>query len=149
VSNFAKTEPGARDLELFSILGTEYSNISSSLTGYYAPYFKNIGTDVSLNNQINQLFQNDQTQLSQLNNTINTDESEANTAYADSVSWANIGNESENTYNYNIYLQDYNAATSAINQYNDLVEQYNTLVTEITGGEQINQDAPAQSQAAQ
>ncbi len=43
VANFAKTEPGARDLELFSLLGTGYSNITQDLANYYQPYFSNIG----------------------------------------------------------------------------------------------------------
>lgn len=145
VGNFAKTEPGARDNELFSILGTEYSDLSSDLAAYYSPYFSNIGTDVSLNNQINQLFQNDQSQLTQLQNTINTDNSDANTAYKDSVGWANEGNEYEDNYNYNIYSQDIDNANSTIDQYNQLLTQYEVLVDQFNG-QPFSQDTPTQTQ---
>jgi hypothetical protein len=150
VTMFAKTEPGDRDNELFSILGTEYSNISPTLLGYYTPYFTDeLNAVVSDNQQIDGLFQNDQTQLNQLNTTITQDENNANTAYNDSVSWANDGNQYEDDYNYNIYTQDYNAASTAIDQYNQLLSSYNTLVTAITGGQPINQLQTPQQQNSQ
>jgi hypothetical protein len=162
VANFAKTEPGARDLELFSLLGTGYTNLSDGLTGYYQPYFSNIGKSVAANNEAYQLFQNDVSELTQLNSTLNTDQntinsvlSEANTAYADSVSWANAGNAYEDNRNYNIYSQDYSTYSQDIDDYNNTVDQYNQtlqdydkLVTEYNG-QQFNQANTIQSQQQQ
>jgi hypothetical protein len=133
VSNFTKIEPNYVDGELFSLLGTYYSGLSPDLAVYYSQYFNNIGIDISDNNSINQLFQNDENQLSQLQTTINNDTNLANTAYYDSTTWADVGNEYENNYNYNIYVEDFNDANDAINQYNQLLDQYNILVNEFNG----------------
>jgi hypothetical protein len=162
VANFAKTEPGARDLELFSLLGTGYSNLTNGLANYYQPYFNNIGDSISANNQVTQLFQNDLSQLTQLTTTLNTDNndinstySDANTAYNDSVSWANVGNAYEDNYNYNIYSQDYNIYSQDITDYNDTVSQYNQILQSYNdlvsqyNGQQFNQASPAQSQQQQ
>lgn len=165
VANFAKTEPGDRDLELFSLLGTGYSNLSNNLANYYVPYFNNIAETVYANNAVTQLFQNDVTQLNQLNTTINSDDNNtnneyatANVAYNDSVSWANEGNQYEDTYNYNIYTQDYNTYSqdinqenSDINQYNQVLQSYNTLVTQYNGTQPVSQiqTVRAQSQSSQ
>jgi hypothetical protein len=146
IANFAKTEPSARDLELFSILGTEYSGISDDLAAYYTPYISNISTDVSLNNQVNQLFQSDETQLNSLNSTINTLDSQANTAYKDSVSWADVGNQYQDDRNYNIYQQDFNTENTDIDQYNTLLDQYNVLVDEYNG-QQFTPDSQPQAQS--
>ena len=163
VALFAKTEPGARDDELFSMLGTsDYDSLSTSLQSYYTPYLNNPDIVVGDNNQVNALFQNDQTQLKQLNDTLNTDNitinnilDEANTAYADSVSWANAGNAYEDNYNYNIYSQDYNIYSQDVDDYNNTVDQYNQtlqdyekLVTEYNG-QQFNEASPIQSQQQQ
>lgn len=162
VANFAKTEPGARDLELFSLLGTGYSNITQDLTNYYQPYFSNIGDSISANNQVTQLFQNDLSELTQLTNTLNTENNdinsvynEATTAYNDSVSWANVGNSYEDNYNYNIYSQDYKAYSQDINdynstasQYNQVLQGYNDLVLQYNG-QQFNEASPVQAQQQQ
>ena len=143
IANFAKTEPGAKDLELFSILGTEYGGISSDLAAYYAPYITDLSIDVSFNNQINQLFQNETSQLTQLQDTINKTDADANTAYSNSVSWANAGDQYEDDYNYNIYKQDIALENSYIEQYNQLLGQYNVLVDEYNG-QQFNPDNQVQ-----
>ena len=162
VANFAKTEPGARDLELFSLLGTGYSNLTQDLANYYQPYFSNIGDSIAANNQVTQLFQSDVSQLTQLNGTLSTDNNdintvynEATTAYNDSVSWANVGNAYENNYNYNIYQQDYNIYSqditdynNTVSQYNQLLQSYDQLVTEYNG-QQFDQANTIQSQQQQ
>lgn len=150
VTTFAQTEPGARDLELYSILCTEYGDISVSLSSYCSPYFSDSMSSVLADNQyIDSLFQNYQNQLNQINSTITQDENNAKTAYADSVSWAEDGDQYEDNYNYNIYTNDYNSANSAIQQYNSTVGAYNTLVTAITGGQPINQQGSVQQQSNQ
>ncbi len=159
VANFAKTEPGARDLELFSLLGTGYSNLTKNLANYYKPYFNNIQDTITANNQVNQLFQNDLSQLTQLSNTLSTDNNninsiynDANTAYNNSVSWANAGNSYENSYNYNIYSQDYNIYSQDITDYNNTVDQYNQILQSYKdivvqfNGQQFNQQNTIQSQ---
>lgn len=143
VDNFAKTEPGARDLELFSILGTEYGDISTDLANYYSPYITDLNTDVFLNDKVNQLFKDDESQLTSLQNEINQMKANADTAYNDSVSWANAGNQYEDNYNYNIYSQDIDSANSYINQYNTLLSQYDLLVSEYNG-QQFNSATPIQ-----
>jgi hypothetical protein len=162
VANFAKTEPGAKDLELFSLIGTGYSNISDDLANYYQPYFSNIGDSISANNQVTQLFQSDLSQLTQLNSTLNTDNNDINStysnatsAYNDSVSWANAGNAYEDNYNYNIYSQDYNIYTqditdynNTVSQYNQVLQDYNNLISEYNG-QQFNQASPLQTQQQQ
>jgi hypothetical protein len=145
VANFAKTEPGARDLELFSILGTGYSNISSDLAAYYAPYLTNLSTVVSLNDQVSQLFQNDVAQLKQLEDSINKADANANTAYRNSASWARAGNQYEDDYNYNIYKHDIELENSYVDQYNTLLDQYKVLVDEYNG-QQFSPENQVQAQ---
>ncbi len=138
VVNFAKTEPGYRDLELFSLLGTEFSKLSPNLEQFYAPYFINRQLTVDNYNQVISTFQNEQTQLKQIRSTITSDDSLANVAYADSLAWASAGNAYEDTYNYNIYKNYIAQENTAINQYNLLSNEYNTLVTEFNGSQPIS-----------
>jgi hypothetical protein len=138
VINFAKTEPNYRDLELFSLLGTEYSNLSKNLTNFYAPYFNDRLLTVDNYNNITSIFKNEQNQLSQIQTTITNDNNEANKAYADSLAWAKIGNSYEDAYNYNIYKNYIAQENSAINRYNQLNIEYNTLVTEYNGNQPVN-----------
>ena len=149
VALFAKTEPGSRDNELFSLLGTECNNLPASLSKFYSPYFTDLQVNVSYNQQTNDLFQNDENQLSQLQNTINQYNDNASIAYENSVGWADIGNQSENSYYYNVYTQDIDNANNAVDQYNSLVEQINLLITAITGGQPVENIQNIQSQSAQ
>jgi len=149
VNEFAKTEPGARDDELFSLLATlKYDELDQQLQSYLQPYFDNPQNATDDNNQIASLFQQDENQLTQLNSTIEADNKQANTAYYDSVSWANAGNQYEDNYNYNIYVQDLNSENAAIDQYNSLLDSYNTLINEYNG-KSFNPIQNQQSQSAQ
>ena len=148
VVNFANTEPGYRDLELFSLLGTEFNNVTPSLENFYTPYFANRQLTVDSYNRVTAIFQNDQTQLQQLRTTIASDDSLANKAYADSLAWAQQGNVYEDTYNYNIYKNYINQENAAINQYNQLSNAYNTLVTEYNGSQPINSLQNIQTQSS-
>jgi hypothetical protein len=164
VANFAKTEPQARDDELFSLLGTEYPGISSDLLSYYSPYFgDSLETVSTLNSQIFTAYNNDQSQLTQLQTTITNDDntanqalSDANTAYYDSTTWADVGNQAEDTRNYDIYVQDFNIykndiadENDTIDQYNALIDKTNTLITEYTGTQPVNQAQGVQAQQSQ
>lgn len=147
VANFAKTEPDARDLELFSLLGTGYANLTGDLAAYYTPYFDDINKTVSANNQVLQLFQSNQAQLAQLKDSIARYDALANSAYASSVRWANAGSESWDTYYYNLYKQYIAQENTSIDQYNALIVSYNTLVTEYNGSQPVKQINPAATQS--
>jgi hypothetical protein len=163
VANFNKTEPDDIDLELFSLLGTGYSSLTSDLNNYYSPYFSDISNTVAANNQVYQLFQSDVSQLNSLNNSYNQYQSlaskansNANSAYQYSVDAANNGNAYYDNYNYNIYKQDiaaYNSDVDNINstadQYNSLLNDYNNLVTEFNGTQPVAQLQTDQSQNPQ
>ena len=76
---YARTEPGARDNELHSIIGTEIDNISSELEAHYAQYFDNRDKVVTLHDSYNNQFvalEQDSTslrsQLERLSEEINT-----------------------------------------------------------------------------
>lgn len=53
---YARTEPGERDNELHSIIGTEVANISPELEQHYAKYFNNRQQVVQLFNSYNSVF---------------------------------------------------------------------------------------------
>jgi hypothetical protein len=146
VGVFAKTEPGARDNELFSLLGTECDNLPSDLLSYYSPYFANIYDDVADNQQVSDLLQNDLTQINQLNTTINQLNSKIATDLYDTESWDGI-NESEFNYDYNIYSQNIDTANNDIDQYNQLVNQYNSVNIALNGGQPVSQIQNVQSQS--
>lgn len=145
VANFAKTEPGARDLELFSLLATGYSHISSDLAVYYAPYFDNIGATLAANNQVFQLFKTDQEQLNQLQAQIKRYDSLANAAYGTSVRWAHAGDQSKDDFYYISYKQYIAQENMAVGQYNQLLQVYNALATEYNGIQPVQRIQPTQA----
>lgn len=53
---YARTEPGERDNELHSIIGTEISDISASLEAHYAQYFADRGKVIALHGSYNDQF---------------------------------------------------------------------------------------------
>lgn len=53
---YARNEPGERDNELHSIIGTEVASISSELERHYAKYFKNRQNIISLFKSYNSVF---------------------------------------------------------------------------------------------
>ena len=144
VKAFAKTEPGARDEELFSIFGVNYSDISTDLYNYYMPYFADRNLTTAADNQVDELFRSYSSQLKQLKATIKHDHDLANTAYYDSLSWANVGNQYETNYNYNIYRNDINLENEAVNQFNQILDNYNTLVEQYNGTQPISPISNAQ-----
>lgn len=137
VVNFASTEPGYRDLELFSLLGTQYVSLSPALEAYYAPYFSNRTLTVENYTRVTTLFQNEQSQLTKLQAAVATEASAANQAYADSVAWAKAGNAAEDSYDYTIYKNYVAEENANINQYNLLSKAYNALVTEYDGTQPV------------
>lgn len=75
---YAKTEPGQRDNELHSVIGTEVGSLSPALEQYYSRYFQDRSKVVSLHDNYASVFANLQqqsdslsSQLTSLGNTIN------------------------------------------------------------------------------
>jgi hypothetical protein len=146
VANFAKTEPGARDLELFSLLGTGYAAISPALVRYYAPYFTNLGATVTASTQVKQLFRQNENQLAQLRAQVSSDDTLARNAYTASVMRAHAGDQAGDEYYYNSYQEYLDQENTAIAQYNVLLVSYNALVTEYNGTQPVRQINPALTQ---
>ena len=147
IANFANTEPGARDLELFSLLGTGYNDLTNGLAQFYTPYFDNLSADVAANNHVKQLFQDDEDQLSQMDAEIKQYNGFANNAYATSVRWADAGDQYLDDYYYKQYRQYLDQENSLIDQYNGLLDSYNALVTEYNGTQPVQRINPAQTQS--
>ena len=121
------TEPGQRDNELHSLLGTEFAPLSSELENHYSQYFSNRAEIVKDAQDFNNVF-------AQLQASLNVLESQIiqmrNKMRADLAR----GN-----------LRAYNALVSQFNhlvkQYNQTVNQYNSISRELVG-----QENPATSQ---
>lgn len=96
---YAQTEPGERDNELHSIIGTEIGSLTPQLEDYYKKYFTDRSKVVALNDKYSSVFTQLQTegnalsgQLTQLGNTIQTQTQVYNTT----VSQLNIDIQSFN-----------------------------------------------------
>ena len=140
---YAKTEPGAKYDELYSVLGTEVMNLSPTLERHYELYFKDRQAIVktyqgyeSEFSQRQQMIASYDLQLSSLKNQINANQSQLaswqSSLSLQSKQMKNLLN-SGDYYGYNAMLPGYN---SQVNQYNQLlnqtkaqIAQYNTLVS--------------------
>lgn len=69
---YAKTEPGERDNELHSVIGTEISNISPELEAYYKKYFVDRQKVVAMHTSYEAEFTQLQTRADQLTQQLNT-----------------------------------------------------------------------------
>ncbi len=151
---YARTEPGERDNELHSIIGTEVASISPELEAHYKKYFNNRSQIVAFHDKYDQAFNTlaDQagqlsTQLDQLNNQIkaissqyNTDVTQLNADIAAFNRRANSGaftTEAQFEAERQVLLARVSAISgersrvnSLINQYNELREQYNSVATQ-------------------
>jgi uncharacterized coiled-coil DUF342 family protein len=63
---YARTEPGERDNELHSIIGTEVRNISSELAAHYQKYFADRSKVLDLHDKYASVFQKIDTQAKQI-----------------------------------------------------------------------------------
>lgn len=84
---YARTEPGERDNELHSVIGTEVGTISNELEAHYAKYFTDRGKVVALHDKYAAVFSDLQTkgeqlssQLTSLGNTIESESANYNKA---------------------------------------------------------------------
>lgn len=148
---YARTEPGERDNELHSIIGTEVGTISPQLEKYYAQYFTNRQAVVSLHNAYNSIFTELSakkaslaSQLSALASSINTETSQYNTDVAQLNSDIQAFNQKANSNGFSSQAQFNNeraallnridtlnakrdAINGDINHYQDLYKQYETI----------------------
>lgn len=118
---YAKTEPGARDDELYSVLGTEYGPLPRDLEDHYARYFTHRAKLVAYNQQFNRTFNDLHTQIVQLDASIQATKARMQGYLADGE------------------VSRYNDLVPGVNQqittYNKQVEQYNQYSHEVLGTE--------------
>lgn len=133
LSEYAKLEPGARDNELHSILGTEYGQLQPALTAYYGQYFTDRSNVVAANTAVDSLFKNDKNQIVSAENSINQNETAAKSLYSQSVAAGRSGNAGADDYYYNQYNAKIDTINRQIDHYNQLITQYNTFASEYDG----------------
>jgi hypothetical protein len=122
LQDYASFEPGARDNELHSILGTEYANLSADLEHYYSQYFQNRAQVVADNQEFNQVFSGLEDEISSLESKISSQES---------IAQARLQN--GNVAGYNAMVGPIN---ELINQYNADITRYNELAASLKGQQQ-------------
>jgi hypothetical protein len=154
IAFYARTEPGERDNELHSVIGTEITNIAPELESYYGQYFSNRQDVVKLYVKYNGVFQDLANQASTLSNqltvlakTIMDDSSQYNidvkTLTKDIASFnkrASIGDfTSQSQFNteratLSVRLAKLNAKSVSINKnidkYNAMLNEYNAIATQ-------------------
>lgn len=112
LADYAKTEPGERDNELHSILGTEYANLPAPLEDYYRAYFANRQVIVQAHSSYQAVFAGQK---------------------------AHIDGELAQIRSLKAQLENLNAQMDAlraggrISQYNALVPRQNALVRQVNG----------------
>lgn len=124
---YSQTEPGQRDNELHSILGTEYAPLSTGLEQYYSQYFTNRSQVVSDSRNFDAVFNNLQNTLSSLENQIVRLHRQMRLDLA-----------RHNLSAYNRLVPQFNAA---VDQFNQEVRIYNNLSNEL-----IQEVTPASQQ---
>lgn len=151
---YARTEPGQRDNELHSIIGTEVAQISSELEAYYGKYFTNRQKVVELNAKYSSVFKSLKSQanalsaqLDNLSATITTKSAEYNkevqalnndiAAFNDRAARGDFS--SQNQFNSQRAALTKRVADlqvlresidAAISQYKALLDQYNSIAAE-------------------
>lgn len=149
---YARTEPGQRDNELHSLIGTEVANISPELEAYYGKYFSDRQKVVALNTKYIGVFQKlaDQakeleTQINSIVVSINSRSSQYNTDVqllnVDILAFNERVNSHEPMPNYNSERNNLsnrvdvlNASQVSINDdiktYGTLIDKYNSIASE-------------------
>lgn len=168
---YARTEPGERDNELHSIIGTEVAPVSPELEAHYAKYFVKRATVVALHDQYLSVFTRLKAesvklsdQMSQLSAEIKSRSGAYDTAsqqlnadiatFNQRVSGGDIQSQEQfNSERRALVARvakmsaERSAINSLVNQFNQIVNQYNAIATQT---EQLNQSinsslAPAPS----
>lgn len=168
---YARTEPGERDNELHSIVGTEVASVSPELEKYYGRYFADRQAVIALHDKYASVFTKLQTESAELTKQMDALSAEIKSRSSDyeqasaqlnadiaafnrrasSGQFDNSGQFSSERMSLVQRAAQLNAEHRAIegliNQYNDLAKQFNSIATQT---EQLNQSinsnlAPAPS----
>jgi hypothetical protein len=121
LADYQQLEPGERDNELHSILGTEYSGLPPELEQHYAKYFSKRSQVVAYSDRFNQTFDGLHEEITSLDKQIKTEKSQMDSL----LSRGQI-----EAYNYRVP-----AVNNDINEYNDKVERYNRYASQLLGTE--------------
>lgn len=116
---YQQTEPGQRDNELHSILGTEFGSLPPELEKYYGQYFTNRQAVVALSEHFSKTFDGLRTEIDQLDGQINSTKAEMKALLA-----------SGQVRRYNELVPIVN---NEISNYNAKVERYNRYAGELLG----------------
>lgn len=143
---YKQAEPGAEINELHSILGTTIANLDSELERYYARYFTNRASIVTLNQRYAQVFSELDQQATSLKAKISAEESSLKTetdAYQNELNQLNSDIQSFNqrAVSGDFSSQEFYATRSALsgrvaslnsqqNQLNTRISAYNTMIAE-------------------
>lgn len=143
---YKQAEPGAEINELHSILGTTIANLDSELERYYARYFTNRASIVTLNQRYTQVFSELDQQATSLKAKISAEESSLKTetdAYQNELNQLNSDIQSFNqrAVSGDFSSQEFYAMRSALsgrvaslnnqqNQLNTRISAYNTMIAE-------------------
>jgi chaperonin cofactor prefoldin len=154
IAFYDRTEPGERDNELHSIIGTEVSSISPELEAHYKKYFNDRSAIVALHSNYSSAFTNLTNQAKQLSAQLdtlndqirrsseqyNTDTKELNAdiiAFNKQASGGGFSSKSQFDAQRQVLVgraskinADRTLIDAMIDQYNALREQYNNLVTQ-------------------
>jgi len=119
MADYAQTEPGARDNELHSILGSEFGNLPPELEQYYQQYFTNRAAVVALSDKFKQTFNGLHDEITRLGASITARRAEMKALLA-----------ARQVGRYNALVPVVNAD---IDRYNADVDQYNRYASELLG----------------
>lgn len=113
MADYARTEPGERDNELHSILGTEYANLPAALEAHYAKYFSNRAAVVAASTQFKQNFDGLHSRIVQQDSQIKATKAQMQTYLAEGA-----------ITRYNALVPGINASITSYNQEVTLYNQY-------------------------
>lgn len=151
---YDKTEPGERDNELHSIIGTEVGSISPELEAHYKKYFSNRAAIVASYNSYNSVFTSLEDQAKSLSTQLDALNAQIKTAVANYETDVKQLNADIASFNQRASSGDFsslaafnkehqalvdrsdalsserNSVNALIGQYNTLSDQYNSIVTQ-------------------
>lgn len=119
LESYRQTEPGQRDNELHSILGTEYANLSEYLESYYSQLFTDRSIVVGYATAYNKVFSDLEAAIKDLEQKIQ-----------DTKAQMDVYEKNNDAENYNALVPVVNGY---IDQYNEDVEKYNQLSRTLMG----------------
>ena len=138
---YAKSEPGQRDNELHSILGTEFPNLSPALEAHYSEYFTDRAAIAQAHAEYENVFNSRRDELTQELAQINSEKATLTSIDAQMQSDRDAGQISL----YNSLVPEQNRlvteVNSQINDYQEGVNEYNEL-SESLSSQPITQTAP-------